>query len=293
MKPRSSRHASWRFREDEEIVPGRSVVQLLGGGERAEAWLAWDQLLHSLVVAKILRPDRVGQPSDLSAMEREARSLRELPHPAIVRLFDVALEGERPHLVLENLDGPRLSRLIRQFGPLSPEQLVPLGLEIGSALAYMHNRGFVHLDVKPRNLIMSATPKLIDLGMVRTLEELKRVRSPLGTRGYMAPEQCAVETLQLIGPPADVWGLGATLYEAATGNEPFPEEAGGPQHPQLTRRAAPLPPKVPRHISKLIDASLDPQPEGRPTAVELAAALEQHLEDSREAARRRLHARRR
>src|SRR5688572_18633190 len=104
---------SWAFAEEDEIVPGRYAVDLLGGGERSEAWLAWDQRLHTLVVAKLLRPDQLDDARATAGLEREARALAALNHPSIVRSFDVVLDGPRPHLVLEPLDGPRLSTLLR------------------------------------------------------------------------------------------------------------------------------------------------------------------------------------
>ena len=284
---------SWNFAENEEIASGRYAVQLLGGGTRAEAWVAWDQRLHTLVVVKILRPDLVVDAAALAALEREARVLNELQHPAIVRCFDAALDGPRPHLVLESLDGPRLSTLVRRYGRLAPEQLVPLGVEVCSALAFMHNAGFIHLDVKPRNLIMSATPKLIDLGIARTRTEIELLTSPVGTDAYMAPEQCRPAELTSVGPPADVWGLGVTLFFAVTGRHAFRRGADAPQYPQLTEAPAALDDRVPANLAVAILGCLQPEPERRPTAAQLSAMLEPLLDDARRVARRRLRTRRR
>ncbi len=105
--------ASWGFGEGDEIVPGRHAVRLLGGGHRYEAYLAWDDELRSLVTVKIVRPDLVDHPGVLAGIAGEARALDRLNHPVIVRGFGAVLGGERPHLVLEFLDGPRLSTLVR------------------------------------------------------------------------------------------------------------------------------------------------------------------------------------
>ena len=285
---------SWAFDDGDEIMPGRYAVHLLGGGTRAEAWVAWDARLHTLVVAKILRPDHVDNESSRAALAREARVLADLQHPAIVRCFEAVLDGPRPHLVLESLDGPRLSTLIRRFGPLAPEQLVPLGLEMCSALAFMHNSGYVHLDVKPRNLVMSSTPRLIDLGIARRREEIPALGSPLGTDSYMAPEQCRVETLGLLGPPADMWALGVVLYVAAAGRHPFAHaRALEVRHPQLVTAPAPLPERVPAELAGPILGCLQADPSQRPTAAQLSAILEPQLENARQTARRRLRTRRR
>lgn len=98
---------------------------------------------------------------------------------------------------------------------MTAEQLVPLAIEIGSALAYLHSEGFVHTDVKPQDLIMGAPLRLIDLSIARPLAELSSMRGPLGTDAYMALEQCLEDGLGRAGPATDVWGLGATRYEAA------------------------------------------------------------------------------
>lgn len=285
---------SWDFAEGDEIAPGRYAVHLLGGGTRAEAWVAWDARLHALVVAKVLRPDHVDNEASIAALSREARVLRDLQHPAIVRIFDAVLDGSRPHIVLESLDGPRLSTLVRRYGPLAPEQLIPLGLEVCSALAYMHNVGYVHLDVKPRNLVISATPRLIDLGIARTREEVAALTAPLGTDAYMAPEQCRPETLGALGPPADVWALGVVLFYAVAGEHPFARErSAGETQPQLWAEPGLLPERVPAALAGPILGCLQRDPARRPTAAQLSAMLEPMLEDARQVARRRLRTRRR
>ena len=108
--------ASWGFGEGAELAPGRYVSRLLGGGTRYEAYLAWDDELHTLVVAKALRPSHVHDPGARAGLEREARTLAALDHPVLVRAFGAVLDGDHPHLVLEYLDGPRLSTLLRRYG---------------------------------------------------------------------------------------------------------------------------------------------------------------------------------
>ena len=282
---RAERHDSsppakkWRFAEGVEIVPGRLAVRLLGGGERYETYLAWDERLLSLVVLKVVRPHLVDDPHSLRGLAAEAELVERLRHPVLVRGFGAVVEGPRPYLALEHLEGPRLSTLIRKFGRLELEQLLPLGLQLSAALHYLAGEGIVHLDVKPTNIIMGAPARLIDLSIARTLERLQERSHPIGTDAYMAPEQCDPGRLGPITPAADIWGMGATLYHAACARAPFvrvgaSEGASDARFPQLRDSPEPLPRDVPRPLAELIADCLQRVPAERPVAAEVAAALE-------------------
>ena len=261
--------ASWRLAEGDAIVPGRVALRLLGGGRRHEAYLAYDERLHALVVAKVLRPAAAAEPDDRAALAAEAALLDALAHPLLLRSFGAVLDGPRPHLVLEHVEGPRLSTLIRRYG-LSLEQALPLGLEIARVLRYLGGEGVVHLDVKPSNIIMDGRPRLIDLSVARRAGALS---APVGTDAYMAPEQCAAGA---VGPAADVWGLGATLHEALAGAPPFAPD--GTRFPQLRRAPEPLPRRVPPALAALVRGCLAPEPAARPALPALEAALQAEVE---------------
>jgi serine/threonine protein kinase len=189
-----------------------------------------------------------------------------------VRGFDAVLDGPMPHLLLEYLEGPTLRELLDRHGPLPPEQLLPLALHAAAALHYVAAEGMVHLDVKPDNIVMGAPPRLIDLSVARSAEAAARLRSPVGTDLYMAPEQCD-PTRAAVGPAADVFGLAATLFHACSGRRPF-EREGDERFPQLARGPAALPRRVPAAFAALLSAALAPAACDRPTAREFAVALE-------------------
>jgi eukaryotic-like serine/threonine-protein kinase len=273
---------SWLLSEGAEIAPGRAVLKPIGGGSLYEVHLVWDERLHSICVAKLLRPDQVDDRHALRELRAEAAILDRLAHPVVVRAFDAVLDGEYPHILLEHLEGPSLRRLIKRGGALPLQQLLPLALSISGALHYLACEEIVHLDVKPDNIIMGVPPRLIDLSIARSVGRASRVSRPLGTDAYMAPEQCDPERLaESLGPPSDVWGLGATLHHALSGSKPFPRDKGArdsddprARFPQLAARPEPLPDRVPARLRELIESTLDPDPAGRPAADEVAATLE-------------------
>jgi eukaryotic-like serine/threonine-protein kinase len=270
---------SWELEEGDAIAPGLSALKRLGGGTRYEAYLAWDERLHAIVVVKLVRPHLTEDAHTLAGLAAEIAMVERLAHPVVVRGFGSDLDGERPRLVLEHIEGPRVSSFIRRHGPFPPEQLIPLALQLASALHYLAAEGVVHLDVKPANIIMSGPPRLIDLSVAVDLERAAALRSPVGTDTYMAPEQCFPQELGPVGPPADIWGLGATLYRAASGERPFgkgnPKAAGEERWPQLARRPEPLDPRrVPPVVAEVIFDCLDPDPAKRPAPAELNERLE-------------------
>lgn len=265
---------SWGFAEGDELVPGRTVLDTLGGGSRYEALLVWDERRHALMVAKVLRPHLVGETRAVLDLAAEAEALEALQHPILLRGFDAVLEGERPHLLVEHLEGPTLRWVIRRTGPLGLEQMLPLALHLASALHYLHGERWVHLDVKPDNVILGVPPRLIDLSVARPVEAAALIHAPIGTDAYMAPEQCDPDAFPgAVGPAADVFGLGATLQHAWTGHRPF-ARVEGDRYPQLWAEPRPLPPSTPAALAEAVAAALDPDPASRPTPAQIVTTLE-------------------
>jgi serine/threonine protein kinase len=267
--------ASWGFVEGDPITAELTAVRRLGGGSAYEAYLAFDEVTYAPVVVKVVRPDRVTDEHSLRGLAREVEALATVNHPVVVRGLRHELDGAHPHVVLEHIDGPRLSSLIRRYGPLQEQQYVPLAIDLASALHFFRRIGWTHLDVKPSNVIMGAPARLIDLSVARPVAEAAR-SAMIGTDLYMSPEQCDPDRYGEPSPASDVWGLGATLFEAVAGYRAFDDP--GDSFPQLVDEPYELPDRVPAEVTKVLHAALDVVPANRPLPHEVAEALEPVLD---------------
>ncbi|WP_210651720.1 serine/threonine-protein kinase [Nocardioides sp. SYSU D00065] len=273
-----TRDDGWPLAEGDLLAPGLSALRRLGGGSAYEAWLCFDEVTWSAVVVKVLRPSQVGDEHARRGLRREVLALATVNHPVVVRGLRDGQDGDRPHVVLEHVDGPRLSSLVRRYGRLQEQQYLPLAIDVASALHYFRHIGWTHLDIKPSNVIMGAPARLIDLSVARSVEDAARLRHPIGTDAYMAPEQCDPGE-QVPSHASDVWGLGATLFHAVAGVRPFAH--GDPdaddvrlRFPQLVDDPAPLPDDVPSEVAAVVAACLRRDPADRPLPHEVAEALE-------------------
>lgn len=270
---------SWGLRDGDPITPDLTAVRLLGGGSSYEAYLAFDEITYAPVVVKVVRPGLVTDESALRGLRREVEALATVNHPVVVRGLRHELDGERPHVVLEQVDGPRLSSLLRRYGPLQPQQYLPLGIEVASALHYLRHLGWTHLDVKPSNVIMGAPARLIDLSVARPVADAAALRVQIGTDFYLSPEQADPQVAGEPGHASDVWGLCATLFEAVAGYRPFDDgdQAAADvrvRYPQLVEEPYELPDRVPHEVAKIVYAGLAKRPADRPLPHEVAEALE-------------------
>ncbi|KQQ43733.1 serine/threonine-protein kinase [Nocardioides sp. Leaf307] len=274
-----SKPSTWGLGEGDPITRELTAMRLLGGGSSYEAYLAFDEITYAPVVVKIVRPAKVEDRSSIRGLRREIEALAVVNHPAVVRGLRHELEGERPHLVLEHLDGPRLSSLVRRYGPLQPQQYLPLSIEVASALHYLRHLGWTHLDVKPSNIIMGAPARLIDLSVARPLAAAETLDHVIGTDAYLAPEQADPPRTGTPGHASDVWGLAATLFEAVAGYRAFDDgdlasDDVRVRYPQVSQDPYRLPDAVPADVAKIVYAGLEKRPEDRPLPHEVAEALE-------------------
>jgi eukaryotic-like serine/threonine-protein kinase len=261
----------------ELLAPGYTVIEHLSRTRRLDTYEVFSDERACSCVAKTLRPDRRDDVRARAALCREGRLLTELCHPHVVRGYELLEDG--PVAVMETLDGETVAHLLdRRPHGLDPDEAAWLGLQLASALRYLHARGLLHLDVKPANVIATAgRAVLIDLSLARAPG---RYRPGLGTWCYLAPEQALGHAL---GPAADVWGLGTLLFEAVTGRSAFDDEDAEPSDsatwhteeqmdagfPQLE---APAPPAT-GPLGPLVASCLAFDPADRPTLPELAAEL--------------------
>jgi serine/threonine protein kinase len=238
-----------------ELHPGYSVLRLLSRNQALDVYDVWSTERQTRCIAKVVRPDRAHEQRVVERLRNEARLLLAFTHPNIVRAYELVEEPE-PVLIVETLSGQTLEALIGSARRrLSAGDLAHLTAQLCAALAYVHRHGAVHLDVKPANVIaQGGQAKLIDFSLARAPGE---VPAGLGTREYRAPEQTRGEYAD---ERTDVWGLGATLFEAAAGELP-----ATPRPSLRTLR------RLPRPLVELVDACLEPSREQRPRMADALA----------------------
>ena len=261
------------FVAGERLAPGYEVIAHMSRGNNLDVYDAWSAERACRVIAKTPRPDRLEERRTVRALMREGRLLKKFTHPHIVRAYEVSKEPQ-PVVILETLTGATLAYLIdTRPRRLAISEIVHLGLHLCSALHYIHRQGVLHLDLKPSNIISeSQLAKIIDLSIARSPGQGEE---GTGTDQYMAPEQV---TGDYLSPATDVWGVGAVLWEAATGEEPFnadDEDDEEPSYEQLERRIVPIRSyrRVPAAFASLVESCLEPDPAGRPTIEELTKGL--------------------
>jgi eukaryotic-like serine/threonine-protein kinase len=249
--------SAWALTAMDTLAPGRRVVRRLGGGSAHEAFLVEDDE-RGRAVAKLPRPHLAGDPHCLLRLRGEGRALQRLAHPALPRHFDTVLSGPHPHLLLEHVPGPTLRAAVLAQTRLPVPLVAALGAAIARALAHIAAAGWVHLDVKPSNIVLNVRPRLIDLELAQPAEDAARMTRPAGTWAYMPPEQRRAGAA--VGPPSDVFSLAAALHEALAGR-------------LLTSPSVPSVATLPGAVGALLRQALAPDPDDRPTATELADAL--------------------
>jgi predicted Ser/Thr protein kinase len=210
----------------EKFADRYQLVELVGTGGMSSVYKAHDTLLERHVALKILHDHYSDDDDFVERFKREARMVAQLSHPNIVTVIDRGEAGGRQFIVFEYIDGESLKELVVRSGHLSVERALELGLEVAHGLAFAHQHGLVHRDVKPQNVLLNGDgrAKVTDFGIARSLDVehgVTQTGTVLGTSNYIAPEQASGEP---VDAQTDVYSLGVVLYELLSGDVPFPGE---------------------------------------------------------------------
>jgi serine/threonine protein kinase len=205
-----------------ELIAGRyELEKLVGSGGMSNVFRAHDRLLERTVALKILHEQYTRDDDYVERFRHEARAVAQLAHPNIVTVIDRGEQEGRQFIVFEYVDGENLKELSNR-GPLDAREAIRLALQIARALAFAHERGLVHRDVKPQNVLLNedGQAKVTDFGIARSLDVhgMTQTGTVLGTSDYIAPEQARG---QKVDPKTDIYSLGVVLYELLSGEVPF------------------------------------------------------------------------
>ena len=208
-----------------EQIPGYKMKKRVGSGAMATVFLARQLSLDRLVAIKVLPKKLSGNANFIERFYKEGRVAAQLNHPNIVSAYDVGKAGEHHYFVMEYVDGETVYDRIVKMRRIPERDAIEIVMQVAKALQHAHHRGFIHRDIKPKNIMISrtGTVKLADLGLARALADKETAAAEAGraygTPYYISPEQIRGEVE--IGPAADIYGLGATFYHMVTGQVPF------------------------------------------------------------------------
>ncbi len=242
------------------------ILDRLGAGAMGTVYLAEDRLLDRRVALKV--HDRFDGDDALAHALEEARAVARVEHPHIVRVHDVMSEGPRLHVVFELLEGEDLRARLGRDGRLAPRECVALLAPVADALAHAHARGVTHRDIKPENIFLAARegrvePVLVDFGVAARSDSERE--TDFGTPRYMAPERWTPGAVP--DARADLWSLGAVLYECLTGRPPFATDDFDALARAITTADAPplreLAPHVPVALARVAERALARDPAER------------------------------
>jgi formylglycine-generating enzyme required for sulfatase activity len=268
-------------------VPGYEILGLLGHGGMGVVYRARQLQANRLVALKMIRAVEHASPTERLRFQIETEAVARLQHPHIVQLYEAGEVRGHPFFSLEFCDGGTLTEQLKKQRP-SPREAAGLIETLARAMHYAHLRGVVHRDLKPGNVLLAGTerlPKITDFGLAKRIDaearDVSQSGAIMGTASYMAPEQAAGKVRDT-GPAADVYALGALLYECLTGRPPFE----GPQHVVLVSvlNDEPAPPsrsgaKVPADLETICLKCLHKDPPRRyASAEELADDLRRFRE---------------
>jgi serine/threonine-protein kinase len=200
------------------------IVELLGRGGMGDVFRADDLKLGHSVALKFLSLDLANDPAAMARLRGEVRVARQVSHPNVCRVYDLS-EAETPNFItMEHVDGEDLASIFRRLGRPTKEKALQIARQLCAGLAAAHERGVLHLDLKPANLMIDGRGqvRIMDFGVAAFVQEIRSVKGAAGTPGYMAPEQLAGGA---VSARSDIYSLGLVLYELFTGQRAFRAES--------------------------------------------------------------------
>jgi serine/threonine protein kinase len=262
------------------IADRYELKHVVGTGGMSSVYCAHDTLLERDVALKILHEHYSEDDDYVERFRREARAAAQLSHPGIVTVIDRGEEDGRQFIVFEFVDGETLKDVVERGGPLPVRRAIELGLQIARALAFAHQQGLVHRDVKPQNVLLNGDGRaqVTDFGIARTLDAVGHTETGtvLGTSHYIAPEQARGER---VDAQTDVYSFGVVLFELLAGEVPYGgdnfltvamKHVNEPVPSLLERR-----PDCPLRLAALVERCMAKQPAERPASMgDVVAELE-------------------
>ncbi len=252
-------------------IPGYKVLGKLGAGAMATVFKAKQLSLDRMVAIKVLPRKFSSNPQFIERFYAEGRAAAQLNHPNIVQAYDVGKAGDYHYFVMEYVEGRTVFDDIVKHKRFAEAEAIDIAIQTAEALMHAHERGLIHRDVKPKNIMISSEgiAKLADMGLARAISDKEMAEAEqgkaFGTPYYISPEQIRGEIK--IGPPADIYSLGATLYHMVTGNVPFDgKNPTAVMHKHLKAELVPpdhVNPKLSAGISEVIEMMMAKGPKDR------------------------------
>ncbi len=265
------------------------LLEEIGRGGTGVVYRARQRGLGRLVALKVIPAGPLADPAAVSRFRAEARAAAALHHPHVVRVHEVAEDGEHAFFSMDLVEGRSLAERVRETGPLAPKDAAALVAKVASGLQHAHDRGLLHRDIKPANILLDAAeePRVADFGLATPLAGragtgLTLTHHTVGTPGYLAPEQAVGHEPASVR--TDVYGLGGTLYFALTGRAPLSARSVTAFLADVQHREPPAPrlldPSLPRDLETICLKCLEKSPARRyATAADVAADLGRFLAD--------------
>lgn len=266
------------------------ILEKLGGGGMSIVYLGRDIILNRFVTIKILREQFAGDDDFVRKFQREAQAVASVSHPNIVSLYDVGNQDDWHYLIMEYVEGKTLKDVIKERAPLPPHEAIYFAQQICDALSHAHNKGIIHRDIKPHNILVTnnGRMKVTDFGIARAISSATQTYSGnmVGSVHYISPEQAKGA---ISDEKSDIYSLGVVLFEMLTGSLPFEGDSpiavaiqhiqNDPPHPSTLNQA------VSEKLSAIILKALAKLPEKRfGSALEMRWELQQALDISTEVA---------